>query len=370
MPPGWLSWARVLLLALALTAWLGNPTAIDAQHGSSTPRAELSSAPLFRLPGEVDSNSPAVWDRIGGRNFLFVMTSVSGRPHRASGINLANLGAARVTTLEPWPGGGVWMEAIIKDADGTWYGYYHNEIPANMCGLTDKVVPRIGAARSTDRGLTWTDLGIVLEAPPRSYTCSSENVYNVGGVGDFTVQLDFQSRDLYFFFSAYLRSLMSQGVGVARLAWADRDAPAGKITVWRNGAWLPATAVGRGNADRWIYPATSPIFPAAESWHDADSLVDAYWGPSIHWNTYLSQYVMLLNRAKDVEYQQEGIYVSFSPTLDDPRRWSPPAKILNRGRWYPQVLGLEDGAGTDKTASEWARFYMMGTSQHFIRFRR
>jgi len=34
------------------------------------------------------------------------------------------------------------------------------------------------------------------------------------------------------------------------------------------------------------------------------------------------------------------------------------------------VLGLDDGSGTDKTAGEWARFYMMGTSQHFIRFNR
>ncbi len=363
-------WLRLLAPALALTAWLGHAASIDAQNGpSGTPRAELIAAPQFRLPGEVDSNSPAVWDRVAGRNFLFVMTSISGRPYRSAGVAQSTLGVARNVALDPWPGGGVWMEAVVRDDGGTWYGYYHNEIPASMCGNDDRVVPRIGAARSTDRGLTWTDLGIVLEAPPRSYTCSSINIYNVGGVGDFSVQLDTDSRDLYFYFSAYLRSAMSQGVGVARLAWADRDAPAGKMTVWRNGAWLPATAVGRDN-DRWIYPATSPIFPAAESWHDADTVVDAYWGPSIHWNTYLSQYVMLLNRAKDVEYGQEGIYVSFSPTIADPRGWSPPVKILNKGRWYPQVLGLDDGTGTDKTAGEWARFYMMGTSQHFIRFYR
>ena len=40
-----------------------------------------------------------------------------------------------------------------------------------------------------------------------------------------------------------------------------------------------------------------------------------FWGPAIHWNTYLEQYVMLLNRAKDDQFGQEGIYVSFSPTL-------------------------------------------------------
>ena len=79
---------------------------------------------------------------------------------------------------------------------------------------------------------------------------------------------------------------------------------------------------------------------------------------------------MLLNRAKDTSFKQEGIYVSFSPRLDDPRLWAPPQKILSGGSWYPQVIGLEDGSGTDRTAGEWARFFMAGTSQHLIHFTR
>jgi hypothetical protein len=118
----------------------------------------------------------------------------------------------------------------------------------------------------------------------------------------------------------------------------------------------------------WSYPFASPVLPAAESWHDADTLVDAFWGPSVHWNTYLQLYVMLLNHAHDSEWGQEGIYVSFAPKLDDPRLWSPPVKILNGGSWYPQVIGLEPAAGTDKLAGEWARFFMSGTSRHLLRF--
>ena len=53
--------------------------------------------------------------------------------------------------------------------------------------------------------------------------------------------------------------------------------------------------------------------PPAQAWHDADDRVDAFWGPAVHWNTALEQYVMLLNRAKDENYAQEGIYVSFAP---------------------------------------------------------
>jgi len=281
---------------------------------------------------------------------------------------MINLGAARQVTHDPHPGGGVWMESIIRDVDGTWYGYYHNEIAAEVCGRTDRVVPRIGAARSRDRGASWEDLGIILEAPPRSFACNTDNAYFVGGVGDFTVQLDAESRDLYIFYSLYLRTAMSQGVGVARLAWADRDAPAGRIMVWRNGAWIPGTLVRMGDTERWIYPSASPIFPAAESWHDADTAVDAFWGPSVHWNTHIRHYVMLLSRAKDTAWEQEGVYVSFAPTLTDPRAWSVPTRILKGGTWYPQVMGLDEGTGTDKSAGEWARFFMLGESRHLIRF--
>jgi len=353
---------------VAVILLLQRTTPTTAQTRASGPRVELRSAPELYLPGEVDSNSPAVWDRVGGRNFLFVMTSESGQPRRAWGRDLVTMGTARGVAIEPWPGGGVWMESIIRDVDGTWYGYYHNEIPADVCGRSDRVIPRIGAARSRDRGNSWEDLGIVLEASPRSFACSTANAYFVGGVGDFSVQLDPDSRDLYFFFSQYMRTTMSQGVGVARLAWADRDAPVGKITLWRNGIWAPGTSIRTEEAERWFYPAASPIFPAAESWHDADQVVDAFWGPSVHWNTHVGHYVMLLSRAKDTDWEQEGVYVSFSRTLTDPRAWSAPTRILKGGTWYPQVLGLDDGSGTDKTAGEWARFFMLGESRHLIRF--
>jgi hypothetical protein len=359
---------RSAFAAILSLVSLSMPT--GAQNGGQTPRVEVRPAPLVDFPGQVDSNSPAVWERVAGRELLFVMTSFSGRPSRSFGRDLAALGPPRQIALDPWPNGGIWMEAIVPDVDGTWYGYYHNETVATMCRGSDKVIPRIGAARSHDRGATWEPLGVILEAPPRTYDCATQNAYFVGGVGDFSVMLDPEARDLYFLYSLYLRTPSEQGVAVARLAWADRDAPTGKITIWRNGVWLPAAGFGVGVQARWIYPAAAPIFPAADSWHGSDAAVDAFWGPSVHWNTYLSRYVMLLNRAKDVQYRQEGIYVSFGSSLADPRGWSVPTKILNGGQWYPQVLGLTQGSGTDKSADEWARLYMMGASQHLLRFLR
>ena len=99
---------------------------------------------------------------------------------------------------------------------------------------------------------------------------------------------------------------------------------------------------------------------------------DSFWGPAIHRNTHLSQYVMLLNRTKDKpKWPQEGIYVTFSDDLKDPRGWSPPTKILDKGKWYPQVIGIDaTKRETDKLAGRIARFFMHGESRWEIVFLR
>ena len=335
-----------------------------------SPKAKLVSAPRLRLTGDVDSNSPAVWDRVGGVSQLFVLTSFAGQPSVAHGSSVSQLGPATPVTLEPWPGGGVWMEAIVPDVDGTWYGYYHNEIEADsVCPGSDKVIPRIGAARSRDRGRTWEQLGIILEAPASAFACDTNNEYFVNGTGDLSAVLDSDSRDVYFFFSQYERSTSQQGVAVARMAWADRDEPVGRLMLWRSRFWLPAAREIRTDGEAvWVYGVGVPIFATTDGWHDPGERTDAFWGPSVHWNTYLQMYVMLLSRASDTEYDQEGIYVSYSPSLDDPRLWSTPLKILDGGNWYPQVIGLEGGVGSDTVAGASARFFMAGTSQHVIQF--
>ena len=258
-----------------------------------------------------------------------------------------------------------WFEAIIAHVDGTWYGYYHNEWPAEVC-QDARTIPRIGAARSRDFGATWEDLGVVLEAPPNSHDCASTNAYFMGGVGDFSVILDRDQQYLYFLFSQYVRRAESQGVSVARMGWADRDAPTGRMSVWLGRQlWLPARAIVAGDSVRHVYPAGGPIYRARDDWHEGD--VDAFWGPSVHWNTHLGQYVMLLNRAQDPTWGQEGIYVAYASELSEPASWSTPERLLSAGRWYPQVIGSGLG-GTDKQAGEFARFFMGGRSEYIIQF--
>jgi hypothetical protein len=79
---------------------------------------------------------------------------------------------------------------------------------------------------------------------------------------------------------------------------------------------------------------------------------------------------MLLNRAKDVDWEPEGIYVAFSKSLTDPTAWSTPQRLLVGGAWYPQVMGLEPGTGTDRIAGERARFFLNGRSHYVIQFSR
>ena len=337
-----------------------------------TPTARLVPAPRVAVPAAVDSNVSMTWDLVDGAWRLFAFPSSSGVPMRLEG---AAIDAMRQTgPLEIiGPGHGIWFESIIPDESGAWYGYYHHEIPAFECGRSDRSIPRIGSARSFDRGVTWQDLGIVLEAPPGSAACSSANRYVIGGVGDVSAVLPAGGTDLYLYYSQYSRVPAEQGVMVARLAWADRDEPAGKVMIWNEGAWLPPRLVRAATEEApaaWEYPSGTPLVRVTQPWHDGNGAVDAFWGPSIHWNTYLDHYVMLVNRAKNEYYNNEGIYVSYARDVSDPRGWSRPQKILNGGEWYPQVAGLEAATGTDRQAAQRARFFMTGRSEHFIEFTR
>lgn len=370
--------AAAAIGAVALIVSNPSPTAFP-EAAAATPRASLSVAPVLSLPGTVDSNSPVMWDLDEGQRKLFVMTSFAGQPTVASGPGLDRMSARTEITLLPHPGYGVWMEAIVTDDVETWYGFYHNEWPATACGRGDRFVPRIGAAKSTDRGKSWQNLGIVLQSPQSTTACDSSNRYVIGGVGDLSVMLDADKKYLYIFYSQYQRQREAQGVAVARLRWADRDKPSGRVTLWRSSAWEPnagqrelvlSTPGTMRRRLEWTYPAATPLVATSQAWHDGDDKVDAYWGPSVHWNTSIRQYVMLLNRAKDENYGQEGIYVSYSPTLDNPSLWSPPQKLLNGGKWYPQVVGLAPGTGTDKSAGAVARFFLGGRSDWMINFSR
>lgn len=301
------------------------------------------------LPTTIDGNSPSFWSEKGFH--LFTSTGnpemISVAPSQEGPWESEHVDVSAQNHLP------LWIESAWRDSDGTIFGWYHHE-PGGVCsnGLT---APKIGAVVSYDNGKTITDLGIILESG-ETPNCDSENGFFAGGHGDFSVVPGPEGKYFYFFFTNYIGADEEQGIAMARLAFDDRFHPAGAVQKYYNGKWEEPGIGGRMTA----------LFPADTNWQS--SKADSFWGPSVHWNTELKQYVMLLNRACcDVGWPQYGIYMAFSKDLADPSTWTVPFRILEgkdiekRPGFYPQVVGMGEGE-TDSVAGERAKLYVHGES--------
>lgn len=328
------------ILAVLLLLW---QTAAFAQY------AKLRPADAIFLPGVSDSNNPVHW-----WNGTFYVIQSTGLPIISHGTGQTGHLKARAIILNSLSHTPMWIESTWVDDDGTVYAWYHYEMRVCNGALS---VPKIGALISHDGGIFFEDLGIILEAG-EAPDCGSQNGYFAGGHGDFTVLLDSQRQFFYIYFSNYGGPASSQGIAVARLAFADRAGPAGRVFKFYGNGWRQPGVKGLVTA----------IMQPSVPWNAHNT--DAFWGPSLHWNTFLNQYVMLLNRSCcEPGWPSEGAYVSFNPNLDNPAGWTAPTKILDREQsgWYPSVIGLEPG-GTDKVAGEVARLYVGGDSHWEIVF--
>ena len=305
------------------------------------------------MPGPADSNSPAFW-----RDGEFRMFTSTGVPMMSRGTGQF----AQYEPEEIWGDRAdhfpMWMEAVWLDPDGTLYGWYHHE-PGGLCKGSTLTAPQIGAVVSFDGGYSFYDQGIILSSGD-PVDCSAKNGFFAGGHGDFSVIVDRDHNYFYFFFSNYGGDPASQGVAVARMAFEDRRNPVPTLQKYFDGDWAEPGLGGR----------VTPVFPAAVSWQRSDT--NSFWGPSIHWNTYLESYVLLLNHACcKPNWPQEGIYISFNPDPSDPEAWTRPEKILQDTGYgpgyYPQVLGTGP-AETDTLAGHVARLYVQGHSKWEIVF--
>ena len=223
--------AAVLLAAAA--------TAGAQDNDGSLPKAVLVQGFPLVFPADVDSNSPAFW----ADGNLHVFNSLH-TPFLSEGRNVARLDDPVGVTFRGGVAGPRWMEAVIQEEDGTLYGFYHHE-PSGLCNGGSKTAPQIGAARSRDEGLSWDDLGIILAGPFSSQRCVTENLYFIGGEGDFSAVLDPDRAFVYFLFSAYPNAVENQGIAAARMAWSDRDRPVGRVFKWRAGEWATPGVGGR-----------------------------------------------------------------------------------------------------------------------------
>ncbi|MBI5693362.1 MAG: hypothetical protein HZC55_25065 [Verrucomicrobia bacterium] len=346
--------AAALLLRLVATSLLALAgTGMIPLHAQE---ARLHRAREIEFPTQCDGNSPSFW--LDGRLHLF--TSI-GHPLRLSVADSQfDEWETRKVNVRDLSTKAIWVESAWVDGDGTIFGWYHHE-PGLMYPDSSLTAPKIGAVVSFDGGRSIQDLGIILESGD-ALDDGAQNGFFTGGHGDFTVVLDRDRKHFYFFFTNYGGPAESQGVCVARMAFDDRFEPVGKVEKYHQGGW---TEPGLGGA-------VTPIFAAARSWNHADP--DSFWGPSVHWNTHLQCFVMLVNHAKgEPGWSQNGIYVSYSTDLSRPQAWKVPTKVLGDrdipgwSTFYPQVMGLEEG-GTDSHAGRVARLYLNGLSRWEIEF--
>lgn len=358
------------LIALIVSGLItmGTPQASKMNFSPvNTVTVTFTDAPPIAFPNRTDSNSPAVWD---GQGF-YLFNSWGGAPRRATGTGLGdavdtNPGGDSSTYNDT--GAGRWLEAVIRDDDsGQLYGWYHEEI-ATRCPQGWRFWPRIGAVVSTDDGATWDDLGIILWPRDGTVTCETDHPVTNGGIGDFSVIADNASaadRYLYFIFSSYGGDLVEQGVSFARMSWIDRDHPLDPLSgqsraiKWDGDGW---DAPGIGGRSVAVFHDSQQV-----TWTSLQN--NGYWGPSVHWNVDLNKFIVLMSRSHGGNYDPQGIYMTYTETLDAPLSWAQPKLAISANQgWYPQVIG--DGAirGTDKLAGAQARYFNQGQSTSYIAF--
>ena len=302
------------------------------------------------MPAKVDSNSPAFW--LNGIFHLFNST-VAG-PMLSTGGSQTALGAPAMTkmnALQNWP---YWIESTWTDPSGIVFGWYHQEV--GPCGGTNYLaVPHIGAALSYDGGKTFLDLGTII-ADGNPPNCQSKNGFVAGGNGDFSVIVDRSNAYFYFLYSNYGGALATQGVAIARMPYASRFSPGGTVEKYYNGSF----------SQPGIQGLETPIFPAKVSWQSANT--NSFWGPSIHWNTFLNSFVILMNDSCCApRYPQAGIYIAYNPDLAKVTGWTTPKKLVSSTLWYPQVIGSGSN-GSDHESGQAAPLYIGGKAQYQITF--
>lgn len=307
---------------------------------------------MAKLP--TDSNSPAFW-----KDDRLYWYGSHGRIWISSGNNMFDAKYIKdidfTYSSSPRP---VWMESIHQEDDNI-FGWYHMEF-FDQVANSSLAIPKIGATISSN-GMDAKDLGIILESS-YPFDANAQNGYFAGGHGDFSVILDKDKKYFYFFFDNYSGDVSEQGVCIARMAYEDRHNPVGNVYKFYKGGWNENGLGGK----------VTPFFRVYRSWSYADP--DAFWGPAVHWNTYLNCYVMLLNRAQGRPgWSQEGVYISFNKDISDPYGWSEPKKILDKTQFdgwyffYPQVMGLKHGE-TDREVGSVARLFVAGVSRWEIEF--
>lgn len=217
---------------------------------------------------------------------------------------------------EGWDNGGSWLMSVHRLSGNDLIGFYHAEdhwcCPRNAEGIAWK---SIAVTYSYDNGVTWEPgEQIITGSTPRP----DEPTW--GGAGDGVVIWDaINERWVAFYSDQMIHMAISE----------DPLARPGTWYKWYEGEFSEPGLGGQNTP----LPGLDLIAGA---------------NPSVHWNTYLNEWIMVYHGWDPAE-----IYISGSQDLI---HWYTPQSIIvssQEGRaWYPTIIG-----DTDVQAGESARIY-------------
>lgn len=218
--------------------------------------------------------------------------------------------------------GGAWLHSIFRRGERGMLGFYHAEDHKFPLSPDSKWTAYKSIARCTseDLGLTWSNRAQILTAhqpKPRKAAWS--------GLGDHCAVWDEKNHRFVCFFQED-----------AILCMAMSDDSGGKPGSWKK--WFEGGFTEPGLGGR-----ATPIPTLAG--HRGGN-------PSVHWNTFLQQWVMVWHRwAGDLWISTSG----------DLLAWSPPNLLLSKpsdaGKaWYPTLIGESDQVGGESVTLLYAEF--------------
>jgi len=389
------------LLFLFIVACNNNST----KHADNEAGFELIPSEKFYFKSFVDCNMAEAWVGDTFRIFpgKYGEDPVWGYSHELKFADGKNADEAFLTPHEKFtepimppnvpvgkPGlhGAVWFETVYQspaDKSGkTLYALYHNEnypstLPYDSAtgtgyidyrwpeGLTGPQSPaavcRIGIMKSIDGGHSWENKGIVLEDLQPRMILKPFNTSKTfaGGVGDPSA---IASGDhLFIFYGEYgypavydstkydaKTEWTGQCISIASIQLKDLDDPVGKVKRWDGKAFAaPYNSIGK--------PVASLQIPIEDGGGAASSPTGGFhWGPSVSWNTYLNQWVMLMGHVTGSSWKGSKIFISFNPNKDlsigdNAQQWSKPKLLLDKTGyivWYPSLQPTQSKEDVEK----------------------
>jgi len=235
----------------------------------------------------------------------------------------------------------------------TGRGYKNNNWPQGLQGPeSPAAVCRIGIMKSTDGGRSWENKGIFIEDLDPRLILKPHNTSETfaGGVGDPSAVAN--GDYLYLFYGEYgypgvyneenydrKTEWSGQCISVARIALKDLNDPEGKAFRWDGqGFSIPYDGIGQ--------PVASLRIPMEEGGGAASSPGGGFhWGPSVHWNTYLNCWVMLMGKVVGPSWKGSQVFISFNKNANfiepsESQEWTKPQLLFEKpgyNLWYPSL---------------------------------